>query len=57
MPARFEELVKAKKISAGDMANLPAADLIAQVKFLTQDQITKANQALTDNWDKMVLQA
>jgi putative spermidine/putrescine transport system substrate-binding protein len=57
MPARFEELVKAKKISAGDMQNLPSADLIAQVKFLTQDQITKANQALTDNWDKMVLQA
>ena len=57
MPARFEELVKANKISAEDMKNLPAADLIAQVKFLTQDQITKANQALTDNWDKMVLQA
>ena len=57
MPARFQELVKANKISAADMKNLPAADLIAQVKFLTQDQITKANQALTDNWDKMVLQA
>ena len=57
MPARFQELVKANKISAEDMKNLPAADLIAQVKFLTQDQITKANQALTDNWDKMVLQA
>ena len=57
MPARFQELVKADKISAADMENLPAADLIAQVKFLTQEQITKANQALTDNWDKMVLQA
>jgi putative spermidine/putrescine transport system substrate-binding protein len=57
MPARFQELVKANKISAGDMKSLPPADLIAQVKFLTQDQITKANQALQDNWDKMVLQA
>ena len=57
MPARFQELVKENKISAADMKSLPPADLIAQVKFLTQEQITKANQALQDNWDKMVLQA
>jgi putative spermidine/putrescine transport system substrate-binding protein len=56
-PARYTELDKAGKISAEAKKNLPPADLVAKVKFLTADQTAKANKALTDNWGPMVADA
>jgi putative spermidine/putrescine transport system substrate-binding protein len=56
-PARYTELDKAGKIDAAAKKNLPPADLVAKVKFLTADQTAKANQALTDNWGPMVADA
>ena len=57
MPARYAELVKANKVTADSKKNLPADDLISQIKFMTPAQIAKANQLLTDNWGKMVADA
>jgi len=57
MPARYAELVKANKVGADAKKNLPADDLISQIKFMTPAQIAKANQLLTDNWGKMVADA
>jgi putative spermidine/putrescine transport system substrate-binding protein len=57
MPARYAELVKADKVGADAKKNLPADDLISQIKFMTPAQIAKANQLLTDNWGKMVADA
>ena len=57
MPARYAELVKAKKIDAESQKNLPSADLLAKVKFLTPDQVAKANKTLTDSWGPMVADA
>jgi putative spermidine/putrescine transport system substrate-binding protein len=57
MPARYAELVKANKVTADAKKNLPADDLISQIKFMTPAQIAKANQLLTDNWGKMVADA
>jgi putative spermidine/putrescine transport system substrate-binding protein len=54
MPARYETLVKENKISADQMKNLPPADLIAKIKFLTQDQVDKANALLQTNWGPRV---
>jgi len=34
--------------------NLPSADLIAGIKFPTQDQIAKAKEVLADQWPKLV---
>jgi hypothetical protein len=38
-------------------ANLPPAELIAQVAFLTSDQITKAKDVLAAQWGPMVADA
>jgi hypothetical protein len=57
MPARFAELEKAGKLTADAKKNLPPADLLAQVKFLTAEQVDKANTALADNWGPMVADA
>jgi putative spermidine/putrescine transport system substrate-binding protein len=56
-PARYTELDKAGKIDAEAKKNLPPADLVAKVKFLTADQTAKANKALEDNWGPMVADA
>ena len=58
MPARFAELVEAgldrrKRL----MANLPPAELLAQVELPDAGQIDAANQALTENWGPMVADA
>ena len=57
MPARYEALVKENKISAEMKKNLPPAELISKIKFLTQDQVTAANKTLQDNWGPMVADA
>jgi putative spermidine/putrescine transport system substrate-binding protein len=57
MPARFAALEAAGVISEEDKANLPPADLLAQVSFLTQAQVDAANTAIQDNWGPMVADA
>jgi putative spermidine/putrescine transport system substrate-binding protein len=57
MPARFAELESGGLISDADKANLPPADLLAQVSFLTQAQVDAANQTIQDNWGPMVADA
>lgn len=54
IPARFEALVAAGKVSAEAMENLPAPELIKQIKFPTVDQVTKMKEALATNWGPMV---
>ncbi len=56
-PARYAALDKAGKITADLKKNLPPADLVGKVKFLTADQNTKAAKALEDNWGPMVADA
>ena len=57
IPARYEALVKAGKVTEAAKVNLPPAELIAQVKFLTPDQITKAKDVLAAQWGPMVADA
>ena len=57
MPARYAELDKSGKITAEDKKNLPPADLLAKVVFITADQTTKAADALNTNWGPMVADA
>ncbi len=57
MPARFEALVDAGLVDEAAMANLPSADLIAQVEFLTPTQIAAAAEVLGENWGPMVADA
>ena len=57
MPARFAALEKAGKITADLKKNLPTADVLAKVKFMTADQTKKANDLLTANWGPMVADA
>ena len=57
IPARYEALVKAGKVTDAMKANLPPAELISQVKFLSQEQITKAKDVLTAQWGPMVADA
>lgn len=54
IPARFEALVAAGKISDEQMANLPSPELIAQITFPTQDQIATMREVLTAQWGPMV---
>jgi putative spermidine/putrescine transport system substrate-binding protein len=57
MPARFAALEASGKITEDMKSNLPPADLLAQVQFLSQEQIDAANQAIQDNWGPMVADA
>jgi putative spermidine/putrescine transport system substrate-binding protein len=54
IPARFEALVAAGKVTEEAKKNLPAPELIAQIKFPTQDQIAKMKEDLAANWGPMV---
>jgi putative spermidine/putrescine transport system substrate-binding protein len=54
LPARLDALVKAGKVTADLKKNLPADNLISQIKFMSQAQIKKANDLLTAEWDKVV---
>ena len=57
MPARYAELEASGALEGADTSNLPPADLLAQVSFLTAEQVDAANQVLTDNWGPMVADA
>ena len=57
MPARYAALDAAGAISEADKANLPPADLLAKVVFLTPEQSTAANDTLVANWGPMVADA
>jgi putative spermidine/putrescine transport system substrate-binding protein len=57
IPARFEALVAAGKVSEEAKKNLPPAELISQVKFLTPEQITAAKDVLAAQWGPMVADA
>ena len=54
IPARYEALVAAGKITEAMKGNLPPAELIAQVKFLTPAQIAAAKDVLAKDWGPMV---
>ena len=57
MPARFGALDAAGAISEEMLSELPPADLLAQVSFLTPEQNTAAAAALEENWGPMVADA
>ncbi len=57
MPARYQALVDAGKVTDDLKANLPPDDLIAQIKFLTPAQIAAAKDVLAANWGPMVADA
>jgi putative spermidine/putrescine transport system substrate-binding protein len=57
MPARFAALEASGEIDEAALAELPPADLLAQVSFLTADQVTAATAALEENWGPMVADA
>jgi putative spermidine/putrescine transport system substrate-binding protein len=54
IPARFDALVAAGKVSEEMMTNLPAPELIKDIKFPTADQVTKAKEILTAQWGPLV---
>ena len=54
VPARYDALVKAGKVTEEMKKNLPAPELIASIAFPTQDQIAKAKTVLADQWGKLV---
>ena len=54
IPARFGALVAAGKVTTEMMANLPAPELIASIKFPTPAQITAAKEILAAQWGPLV---
>ena len=54
IPARYEALVTAGKVTEAMKKNLPPAELIAQIKFLTPAQIAAAKDVLAKDWGPMV---
>ena len=57
MPARYQALVDAGKVTEASKKNLPPDELIAQIKFLTPTQIAAAKDVLAANWGPMVADA
>jgi putative spermidine/putrescine transport system substrate-binding protein len=53
-PARFADLASKNLVPADLSAKLPPAGPYAQVKFATQDQVTKAQKVLAATWPQMV---
>lgn len=54
IPARFGALVASGKVTTEMMANLPAPELIASIKFPTPAQITAAKEVLAAQWGPLV---
>ena len=54
IPARFEALVASGKVSEEAKKNLPAPELIAQIKFPTPAQIKVAKEKLAAEWGPKV---
>ncbi len=57
IPARYEALVAAGKVTEEAKKNLPPAELIAKVNFLTPAQITAAKDVLAKEWGPQVADA
>jgi putative spermidine/putrescine transport system substrate-binding protein len=57
MPARFAALEEAGAIDEASLAELPPADLLSQVSFLTDEQVAAATAVLEENWGPMVADA
>ncbi|MBI5088510.1 MAG: ABC transporter substrate-binding protein [Actinobacteria bacterium] len=57
MPARYAELEGSGALEGADTSNLPPAETLAQVKFLTSAQVDAANAVLAENWGPMVADA
>ncbi len=57
MPARYQSLLDAGKVTEDSKKNLPPDDLISQIKFLTPAQIAAAADVLAKNWGPMVADA
>ena len=53
-PIRYNDLAKRGVIPADLAAKLPPADVYAKAAFPTLDQITKAKDVITKNWDAVV---
>ncbi len=53
-PIRYQDLVKANKVSADLAAKLPSADLYAKAVFPTLDQLNASSKTITTGWDKTV---
>ncbi len=54
IPARYAAMLDAGKVDPEVAKNLPSADLIAQITFPTDAQVTAAQEALAENWGPMV---
>ena len=54
IPARFDALVAAGKVTPEMMANLPDPALTAGIKFPSQDQIAAAKEILAAQWGPLV---
>jgi putative spermidine/putrescine transport system substrate-binding protein len=54
-PARFQDLVKRKKIPASLLSKLPPAQSYKNVKFPNAAQTDKAKAVVQENWQPMVL--
>ncbi len=57
IPARFEALVAAGKVTEEAKVNLPPAELISKIAFLTPAQITAAKDVLAKEWGPQVADA
>lgn len=57
IPARYEALDAAGLITEDMKSNLPPAELISQVSFLTPEQIAAAKETLAAQWGPMVADA
>ena len=54
IPARFDALVAAGKVTPEMMKNLPDPALTAGIKFPSADQVAKAKEGLTAQWGPLV---
>jgi putative spermidine/putrescine transport system substrate-binding protein len=57
MPARFAALQESGAIGAEQLAELPPAELLDQVVFISDEQIAAATAVLEENWGPMVADA
>jgi putative spermidine/putrescine transport system substrate-binding protein len=57
VPARIVSLTERGLVTEENSANLPPAELLDQVAFLSPAQIATAKQVLADNWGPMVADA
>ncbi len=57
IPARFEALVAAGKVTEESKVNLPPAELISKIAFLSPAQITAAKDVLAKEWGPQVADA